>query len=199
MKHQNRAELVELGLAPAEAQVYLALVENASLSASSIAENTGLSRSSVYQMLCALADNGLVESGTGYGSKFAVVPPNRALPALIARERETLSQREEVAAALGERLMALTSEAEIPPEELIQVIRNPRAVAERFERLELEAERQIDIFTKPPFFGGKGNPTQAKALQRSVRFRGLYEKAALEDPGIKPYVASCLTAGEEAH
>jgi len=198
MKHQNRAELVELGLAPAEAQVYLALVENASLSASSIAETTGLSRSSIYQMLCALADKGLVESGTGYGSKFAVVAPNRALPALIARERDTLSQREEVAAALGERLLALTSETEVPPEELIQVIRNPRAVMERFERLQLEAEKQIDCFVKPPYFNRTGNQVEQKVLRHGVRIRGVYEKTGLEDSGVKPYFHKWITAGEDA-
>jgi sugar-specific transcriptional regulator TrmB len=44
MEHKNRAELVELGLSPTEAQIYLALLQSAALSASAIATTTGLSR-----------------------------------------------------------------------------------------------------------------------------------------------------------
>jgi sugar-specific transcriptional regulator TrmB len=198
MKHENRGELVELGLSPAEAQIYLVLLQNASLSASAIAAASGVSRSSVYQMLCSLADRGLIEAGTGYGSKFAVVAPDQALPALVARERETLAQREELASRLGQRLVALTNEVEGRPEELIQVIRDRRAVAERFVRLQLEAERQIVAFVKPPFFTRQGNPAQEKAQRRGVHYKGLYEKAALEEDGIKPYFHKWLTAGEEA-
>src|SRR5437660_7293919 len=104
MSHENRAELVELGLSPTEAQVYLALLENPSLSASAIAAATELSRSRIYQTLCSLADKGLVESSAGYGSKFVVVEPSQAFPALVARERQTLAQREDLAGRVGQRL-----------------------------------------------------------------------------------------------
>src|SRR3989442_1500701 len=91
MKHENRAELVELGLSPTEAQIYLALLQGAALSASAIATATGLSRTAVYQILCNLSDKGLIESGAGYGTKFAVISPERALRGLIAREEEVLA------------------------------------------------------------------------------------------------------------
>jgi sugar-specific transcriptional regulator TrmB len=140
----------------------------------------------------------LVESGAGYGSKFAAIAPERALPALIADEEEALAQRKKVAETLSQRLALLAESTEAAPEELIEVIRNPRAVAERYERLQLEAERQIDVFTKPPFFNRDSNPAQEKAQRRGVRYRSLYEKAALHDPAVKPYFASWLAAGEKA-
>lgn len=199
MDHISRAELVELGLSPTEAQVYLALVESASLTASAIAAATRLSRTSVYQIVCSLADKGLVESGAGHGSKFAVVPPDQALPALIIRERESLGHREALANRVGERLAAKTSEAELPSQELIQVIRNPRGVAERFARLQLEAERQIDVMIKAPILNlQRSNPAQEKALRRGLHCRGLYERAALADPAIQPYLEAWIAAGEDA-
>jgi sugar-specific transcriptional regulator TrmB len=202
MKHENRGELVELGLSPTEAQIYLALLQNASIGASALAGLTGLSRSRVYQTLCSLTDKGLVESGAGYGSKFAVVPPEQALPALVQREEESLAERKSVAGRLGQRLAALADPVETAPEELIQILRNPRAVADRFDRLQLEAEKQIDIFTKPPFFiaaaNRAANPALVKALRRGVHARSLYEKAAIDDPAIGPYLSQWITAGEEA-
>jgi HTH-type transcriptional regulator, sugar sensing transcriptional regulator len=195
-------DLEELGLLPAEAQIYLALVRNGPLGASAIANVTKVPRSSVYPTLNALIDKGLVEGGAGYGSRFSAVRAELALPTLIRREKEELLHRESVAKKLTEHLSSLAEPVEAVPEELIEVIRNPRAVAERFERLELEAERQIDIFTKPPFFIAAANrapnPALEKALRRGVRSRSLYEKATLDDPGIKPYLTKWIAAGEEA-
>lgn len=199
MSHERRAQLVELGLSPTEAQVYLALVQNASLSASGLASATNLSRTSVYQIICSLADKGLIETGLGYGSKFAVVAPEHALPSLVMRERDTITQRERLADQLGQQLASLIGPTEAGAEEPLQVIRNPQVFTERFERLQLEAERQVDMIVKAPILNPrKDNPTQAKAQRRGIRFRSLYEAAALEDPQIKPYVDGWIAGGEDA-
>lgn len=198
MSHEDRGQLVELGLTPTEAQIYLALIENAALGASALAALTGLSRSRVYQTLCSLTDKGLVESGAGYGSKFTVVPPELALPALVQREEESLAARKNAASGLGQRLAALAEPAEPAPEELIQVIRNPRAVSERFDRLQLEAENQIDSLIKAPFFCRPSNPAQEKAQKRGVRVRSLYERSVLDDPSVKPFLERWVAAGEQA-
>src|SRR5207244_11457344 len=87
---------------------------------------------------------------------------------------------------------------ETAPNELIEVRRNPQVVADRFQQLQLEARRQIDVFTKPPFFHRTGNPAQKNVLRRGVHARSLYEKAALEDPAVKPYITTWIGTGEEA-
>jgi sugar-specific transcriptional regulator TrmB len=191
-------ELEELGLLPAEAQVYLALTRNGPLVASAIAHLTEIPRSSVYPTLNALVDKGLVEAGAGYGSRFKAVPSETALPALIRREREQLSHREAVVKGLSEHLATLAEPRESVPDELIQVLRNPRAVAQRYEKLQLEAEQKIEVLCKPPFFVGGGHPAEEKALRRGVRNRAIYERAALEDPAVKPYLSNWLSKGEEA-
>jgi sugar-specific transcriptional regulator TrmB len=184
MDNKNRAELVELGLSPTEAQIYLVLLQAGSLTASAIANSAGLSRTAVYQIVCALSDKGLVESGAGYGSKFAAVEPERALSALIDHDEEALIQRKKVAETLSSRLAVLAeaTESVAPvPEELIQVIRSSRAAVERYQRLLRDR-----------------NPTLEKIMRRGVRIRALYEKSALEDPAVKPYLSSWIGGGEEA-
>lgn len=198
MNPDPQFELEELGLFPGEAQVYLALVRNGPLVASAIAHLTEIPRSSVYPTLNALVDKGLVEAGTGYGSRFKAVPSETALPSLIRHDREQLSHRESIVKGLSEHLASLAEPVEAVPDELIQVLRNPRAVAQRYERLQLEAERVIEVFCKAPFFVGGGNPAEDKTLKRGVRNRAIYEKAALEDPAIKPYFSNWLAKGEEA-
>jgi sugar-specific transcriptional regulator TrmB len=198
MAEDFQSELQELGLLPAEAQVYLALVRNGALGGSAIASVTGFPRSSVYLTLNSLLDKGLIESGAGHGSRFSVVPPDKALPSLVTQEKEAIVQREKLALQLGHKLTDLVEPTEdARPDELIQVIRNPRAVAERFERLRLETKRTHEIFCKPPIFVQAASPVVPDILRRGVRVRALYEAGLLEIPAIRQDVALWIAQGEE--
>jgi sugar-specific transcriptional regulator TrmB len=194
------SELQELGLLPAESQVYLALVRNGALGGRAIASVTGFPRSSVYFTLNSLHDKGLVQGGAGNGSRFSIVPPDKALPSLVIQDKEDVSRREKLATQLGAQLSSLAESTETRSEELVQVIRSPQAIAERFARLQLEAKRQVDAIIKAPVLipRNKENPAQLKAQRRGVRFRGLYERAAIEHPDVKPYLDTWVGGGEEA-
>src|SRR5206468_3146625 len=88
--------------------------------------------------------------------------------------------KEGLAHQLSQRMTPFVASSEGTPEELIQVLRSPKVIAERFDRLQLETKRQIDIIVKAPILNPRGdNPAQAKALKRGVRMRGLYESRAL--------------------
>lgn len=201
MQEKHLANLEKVGLSTAEAQIYLALVRRgAPMGASAVVAATGVPRSSVYPTLTRLTDMGLVEAEAGYGGRFSPVPAEQALPSLITREREELSQREQIAGELTRELKSLGEAAESNGEsELIQVLRDPRVIGQRFERLQLEAKRQVDIMVRAPILNPRrDNPAQAKAQRRGIRFRCLYESAAIEDAEIKPYLEGWIAAGEEA-
>lgn len=201
MQEKHLANLEKVGLSTAEAQIYLALVRRgAPMGASAVVAATGVPRSSVYPTLTRLTDMGLVEAEAGYGGRFSPVPAEQALPSLITREREELSQREQIAGELTKELKSLGEAAESNGEsELIQVLRDPRVIGQRFERLQLEAKRQVDIMVRAPILNPRrDNPAQAKAQRRGIRFRCLYESAAIEDAEIKPYLEGWIAAGEEA-
>lgn len=200
MQEKHLSQLEKAGLSSAEAQVYLGLVRNGSpMSASAIVAATGVPRGSIYPTLARLTDLGLVEAEAGYGGRFSAVAPEKALPSLVVREREALSQREQILNQLAEELKSFSTPAAADLDaEQIQVIRDPRVVAERFERLELEAKRQIEVFCKAPFFFRAGNPPQKKVMRRGIEVRSLYERAILNAPEIKPYLSTWIAAGEAA-
>lgn len=199
LKRDLEQQLQAIGLSPQEAQIYSALVRHGSLGASAIAKLINVPRSSVYPALDALTDKGLLEAEAGYGSRFSAVPPSDALPSLLAREQETLQQRQAIAGEVIAGFAAVAEPVEALADNLIQVIRNPRAASERFDRLHLEARRQIEGFIKAPFLMRPSDlPVQQRALQRGVRIRGIYEQAVLDEPEVKPFLAKWVSAGEEA-
>jgi sugar-specific transcriptional regulator TrmB len=198
MKETLAEELTQLGLTPTEAQVYLALVQNGPLGASAIAAATGLARTAVYPTLGALVDKGLAEAGEGYGSRFCPVPAEKALPQLLAADKASLLHRERLTTEVIELVSLLEEQPETVPDELLQVLRGPRALTERFERLQLEAEHSVDCFVKGPFLVDPSNPTQEKAQRRGVRYKGLYESRLLDDAPTKARVLKWMAMGEEA-
>ena len=141
----------------------------------------------------------MVEGGAGYASRFTAIPPQEALSALVQREKQTVAEREQLAGKLAERLAPLAEPVNGTSEELIQVLRTPQVISDRHDRLQLEADRTIEIITKPPILNLSGdNPAQRKAQQRGVRVRGLYERTTVEHPAIKPFLKRWIEWGEEA-
>ena len=199
MHDANVAKLEQLGLSSAEAQIYLAILHNGPLTAAAIAHETKIKRPSVYPIISSLADQGLVEGGAGYGSKFAAIAPDEALPALVRREKQTIAERERIADELAETLAPMAANGESALHDSVQILRTPQVITERLDRLQLEAMRQVDVIVKGPILNPRfGNPAQQKAQRRGVQFRGLYERAVVEDPKISPYLSNWIAAGEEA-
>lgn len=202
MKNDHQVKLERWGLAPLEAQVYLALVRSGqSLGASALASATGMPRPSVYPVLKSLVERGMVENGEGYGSEFAAVTPAEVLPRLIAAEKEKISERELLAVDLIKELVA-DQTPKASATKLIEVLRDPGAYEKQFRRLLLGAEREVDVFVKRPMIPMSGsrrrNPTQSESLRRGVKHRAIYESAVLDDEYVAPYLKSWIEAGEEA-
>src|SRR5436309_2552345 len=144
MRHGHQVELERLGLSAVEAQIYLALVKKGGTwRATAIAATMQIPRSTVYVAINSLRDRGLLEGGTGYAGLFSAVPAERALPALVAAERDELAQRqneiaerEQVADELAQELKSVASLAMSDVgSDLIEVLRDPRSILERFAKL----------------------------------------------------------------
>ncbi len=201
MRIEQQEKLERWGLSPAEARIYLALLRNGrALGASAIAAAVEMPRPSVYPVLKTLVDKGMVENGEGYGSRFTAVSPDEALPLLVRREKEQLSQRERLTGELVKELGSFRDPAAKHIEtEMIQVLRDPRVCAERIAKLQRGAEREIDALVKSPIITNiRDNPEETATLRRGLRVRAIYEPDVLDDDKIAPYLRSWIDAGEEA-
>lgn len=190
--------LEDLGLSKTEAKVYLCLLGQASLPAATIADQTGTSRSSVYLVLRSLVERGLIDAGAGYSSRYNAAPPDRALAALLERERIELDNRKRQVEQVLPDLTTLFEQSSSPDGELVEILRTPSLVGERFDRLQSEAERTIDIVVRGPLQVGGSNEAELAALRRGVRARAIYDDAILADPAVARNLASWTSGGEQA-
>ncbi|GAB3439621.1 TrmB family transcriptional regulator [Actinophytocola sediminis] len=187
-----------LGLSKTEAKVYRCLLGESALPAATIADLTRTSRSSVYTVLRSLADKGLIEAGAGYSSRYHAAPPQQALPALLERERAELRAREEHVDQVLPQLTALFGNQADDAGEILELLRTPKVVGERFDRLQVEARHTIDIAVRGPIQIGGRNDEELAAMRRGVRTRAIYDRSALDNPAVNGYLDVWTAEGEQA-
>jgi sugar-specific transcriptional regulator TrmB len=195
----DRAAMLEnLGLTNTEARVYLHVLEQPSLSAAEVADFAGISRSNAYVILRSLTEKGLVDAGAGYNSRYQPAPPERALDQLLERDRAVLAEREQRVRRVLPELTEVFDQRGPVDGELVEILRTPAVVSERFDRLQTEARETIDIVVRGPIEIGGPNQAEIDALRRGVRARAIYEEAALDHPAMGEHLGTWVGQGEEA-
>ena len=84
------------------------------------------------------------------------------------------------------------------PLEYIEVLRDRRAINERFAELQAQVKREILVFTKPPYAMPPQENVEGLAVSREHMARSMYEFSAFEDPAFIRGVQTFIEAGEEA-
>jgi sugar-specific transcriptional regulator TrmB len=191
--------LEQLGLSKTEARVYRCLLTQSPLAAATIADLTGTARSSVYLILRSLVDKGLIEAGAGYSSRYHALRPDDAIERLLDRSRaELVAQEKSAAAALPELAALYETNAGGGDGEVVEILRTPKLIGERFDRLQAEARSTIDIVVRGPIQVGGSNAGELAALRRGVRARAIYDQTVLADPAIGGQLSSWIASGEQA-
>ncbi|MFH8979630.1 TrmB family transcriptional regulator [Streptomyces varsoviensis] len=197
-------DLVALGLARYEARVYLALVARESYTAAEVAREADVPRQRVYDVLDALVRRRLATTSPGRVARFSAVTPELALTRLMAVQRESLERMERVKEGLAAALQPIFSDGRTrtDPLDYIDVLRDPKAVAERFADIQRQARRELLSFCRPPLLAPAENAEGIKAVRRLRRaggtVRAVYTTGSLADPAVLANVRSFAEAGEEA-
>lgn len=196
----NAERLAELGLTSYEAKAYIALLSRDSGSPAEVARLARVPRQRIYDVLASLVHKGLVSQRPGPPAKYAAAAPEFAIERLIARRREELAQLERTSSEMIEALTPAFAEGqkERDPLEYIEVLRDRSAINERFIDLQRSVEREILVFTKPPYARPAQDNAEGLEMLRHRRARSVYEFAALEDPELAGAVRRFIDAGEEA-
>ena len=196
----SEERLVDLGLTTYEARAYLALLRRDSSTPADVARLARVPRQRIYDVLATLVHKGLVSQRPGPPAKYAATAPDFAIERLLLRRREELAELERNSREMIEALTPAFAEGqkERDPLEYIEVLRNRRAINERFGELQQAIEREILVFTKPPYATPPQENPEGIAVTHSHTARSVYEFSALDDPDFGAGVRRFISAGEEA-
>jgi HTH-type transcriptional regulator, sugar sensing transcriptional regulator len=193
--------LVELGLTGYEASAYIALTRRGEATASEVARLAELPRQRIYDVLDGLVAQGFATVKPGRPARYTAASPDDALWRSLDRRRAELA---ELGAGIAETIARLApayqaGRSEDDPLRFIELLREPSAIAKRFAALEAAAEREILVFTKPPYAVEPAENVEGlKLLERQIEARSVYERSIHELPGQAAAIRRFISAGEQA-
>ena len=195
--------LVELGMTRYEAKAYLTLIQRESFAASELANEAGIPRQRIYDVLNSLVSRGLARDWPGPVTRYAATDPQAAVERLLAVQRQALNGLEAQSSTLAENLRDtwVIGREETAPLDYVEVLRDPGLLGARFLDLQREAERELLTFSKSPY-AMPTNPVGLEATRRIVAAGGdvrcIYEPSILDNPDVVAETLQFIRAGEGA-
>jgi sugar-specific transcriptional regulator TrmB len=201
MEDRDAQQLVELGLTGYEAGAYIALTLRGRSTAAEVARIAKLPRQRIYDVLDALVVRGLATVEAGRPARYAAAAPDEALGRLLEQQRTRFERLERDVAETVERLTPAYRDGRgaNDPLNFIEVLRDPAAIARRFAELEASVEREILVFTKPPYAVEPAENVEGlELLQRRIEARSVYERSIYDHPAHVAAIREFVAAGEQA-
>jgi sugar-specific transcriptional regulator TrmB len=192
--------LSDLGLTNYEARVYLALTRRGSSTAAESARVAEIPRQRIYDVLASLVQRGLAAAHPGQVTKYVATPPAEAVERLVSDHRPRLEQLERESRVLAESLTPAfeSGQEHTDPLEYIEVLRDRRAINQRFGELQAGIEREILVFTKPPYATPPEENVEGLEVTQSHEVYAVYELSIFDDPENVAGVRQFVEAGEQA-
>src|SRR5579875_1710835 len=195
--------LEALGISTRDEQVYLALVEACEASIPDLGTRCGLGRAQVQAALAELEVRGLVSASAGRPRRYLPAAPELALESLIRGREDALTRlRLEVA---GLARVARHRRNLAAGKDVLEVVHGREAVLQRWVQVQGSARQQVRSFAKEPFLSYAldnpaelANPAEIAQLHTGVSHRAVYERSALDAPGVLEHVRRMGGAGEQA-
>ena len=194
------AQLTRLGLTSYEAKAYLTLIRRDSFTAAQVARQSGLPRQRIYDVLGSLVQKGLAVARPGTVVKYAATTPEVAIDLLLTSHRDELSRMERDARGMVKDLKPAFEAGQVhtDPLEYIEVLRDRRAINERFAELQSAVKKEILVFTKPPYATPPQENVEGLEVIATHEARSLYEFSVFDEPAVMRGVQRFVEAGEDA-
>lgn len=188
-----------VGLPDPEGRVYEALTLRGQAAIADLVTELQMPRSRVSRILDRLAVRGLATRLPGRPARFTAVSPEVAVPELIAAQESQLRRLREHAHELA--AASRVSSDSSRPDGFVEVIDGALNVGKVLVWLQRHAQNEIRVFAKPPYAGQRphGEADRDRLLREGrVRYRTVYERAALTVPGRMASIWDGINRGERA-
>lgn len=201
MDESRISPLVELGLTRYEASAYLALIRRSRATGAEVARLAELPRQRIYDVLDSLAARGLITVQPGRPARFTARAPQEAIELLLRDHRLRLDRLELDASRTADELQPAYEEGREADDPLryVELLREPVAIGRRFAELEAATQREILVFSKPPYaVDFAENVAGLQLLERGIEARSVYERSLYDERRQVEAVAQFVAAGEQA-
>jgi sugar-specific transcriptional regulator TrmB/DNA-binding CsgD family transcriptional regulator len=187
--------LEAIGMTPDEERVYRAIVGAFHADATEIATLLGATVDGVRNTLHSLHTKGLVSR---HGQRYAPVPPDVAFGPLLLRGQEGLEWARHAIATLDEEYRSSARRRDSA--QLVEVLTGRAAIRQQLLNLQSSVRTEMRWFCRAGHVAmpSSDNSEEFDALARGVRYRVLYERELLEEPGMIESVAKGVRHGEIA-
>ena len=190
--------LVEVGLLPREARVYLALLNKNSFTATEISKVSGIPRQKIYEILDNIIKKGICVEKVGKVKRYKAVEPESVFSGLIEQYKE----KEKLALELSNDLSALYEKNRVrfDPLEYIEVLKDKKQIHKRWLYQFSKAKKEILAFTKAPYTTPvtKDMNAETEVLKRKVKIRGIYEYQDTIKEEFLKVISLWISGGEKA-
>lgn len=194
-------KLMEIGLNPREAKLYLSLVENPGETAVSLPQITAIPRNKVYYSLQKLWHMGIIEQRVvGRKKVYNAVDPETAIKRVIELKNEQEETRNRTGGLLTAKLSPVFFAGQASTRELayMSFIKSPEVTRRRFNELQRKVHKEILLFSKGPYIlSPKENIEELEALERGVEARVIYEASEAMSQDFIANVGEYIKAGEQ--
>ncbi len=174
--------LQQIGLNAYEARSYLVLVGHPRFKALELAARAHVPRQKIYEVLDSLAEKGFAQVVQEKTKLFSAVEPEMAIPAYLARRRQSAEQdlieQSRIAAGLMEDLKVAYSEGQGGRGTLdyLRIVSEPSQTAAQYRRMLAESQAEYLEFSRPPY---AVDPLDEQ-LVKEARLRGVSCRLLLE-------------------
>jgi sugar-specific transcriptional regulator TrmB/DNA-binding CsgD family transcriptional regulator len=187
--------LEALGIEELQERAYLALVTDGPTPLASVARSLQATTAEARRALEALENMGLVSRSLERAATYSALPPDVALGALVQLRTQELKVVEGFARSLQD--VFATSAGHLTSNPPVEVVHGRKAAVRVYGQMQQAATREICGFAKAPL-ASPANDEEFGTLRRGIRYRALYDRELLDQPGYLGVIRRWVEAGEEA-
>ncbi|WP_018686918.1 helix-turn-helix domain-containing protein [Actinokineospora enzanensis] len=182
---------------PDDLRVYRVLLERPA-TAAEVAARLGRTPAAARATLRRLTALELVERLPGKPFRFAAATPEVGFGALLVRKERELARIRTLSVQMQEHHRR-TAQAN-DHAGLIETVRGEKEISSRVEQLLRSVREEVRFVDRPPYAQAPTvlHPLERELLGRGVRFRGVYDRAALELHSLEADLEAGVALGEQA-
>lgn len=186
------SKLMQFGFTDYEAKAYCVLITQELVTATELSKLAAIPQGRIYSILNTLQEKGFCNVFPGNVKKFRAVEPKAAFTELIQRQKQSVSDLENLEVKMTEVFENKVGNAS--PLDYIQILTSKQSQVQKFEDLIIRTKSELFSFNKKPYATGfnrkpeeihKDSAALIDCINKGINVRAIFEE---EIENIEPFI-----------